>query len=163
MARTKHAAVKKSKEQPKKKLQFARSPHRRAAPTGKPAPLPSSVSQADAAAAALLSARGAKRVFVSFLFAGGASTSRTAVSACVRGAGGCSLDFFCRFLGASLWWTYLLATCLMECRGALQGPGTEQRLEVRLCLSLLSAGIAVRSYQISVFFCYPYLIFFRDW
>ncbi|RCV17167.1 hypothetical protein SEVIR_3G202600v4 [Setaria viridis] len=34
MARTKHAAVKKSKEQPKKKLQFARSPHRRATPTG---------------------------------------------------------------------------------------------------------------------------------
>uniref|UniRef100_K3ZAJ3 Core Histone H2A/H2B/H3 domain-containing protein n=1 Tax=Setaria italica TaxID=4555 RepID=K3ZAJ3_SETIT len=36
MARTKHAAVKKSKEQPKKKLQFARSPHRRATPTGTP-------------------------------------------------------------------------------------------------------------------------------
>ncbi|RLN30325.1 histone H3-like isoform X2 [Panicum miliaceum] len=34
MARTKHAAVRKSKEQPKKKLQFGRSPHRRATPTG---------------------------------------------------------------------------------------------------------------------------------
>ncbi|PUZ65458.1 hypothetical protein GQ55_3G224500 [Panicum hallii var. hallii] len=34
MARTKHAAVRKSKEQPKKKLQFGRSPHRKATPTG---------------------------------------------------------------------------------------------------------------------------------
>ena len=38
MARTKHPAVRKSKEQPKKKLQFGRSPHGRATPTGKPAP-----------------------------------------------------------------------------------------------------------------------------
>ncbi|RLN00531.1 histone H3-5-like [Panicum miliaceum] len=34
MARTKHAAVRRSKEQPKKKLQFGRSPHRKATPTG---------------------------------------------------------------------------------------------------------------------------------
>ncbi|KAG2626711.1 histone H3-8-like isoform X2 [Panicum virgatum] len=34
MARTKHPAVRKSKEQPKKKLQFGRSPHGRATPTG---------------------------------------------------------------------------------------------------------------------------------
>ncbi|CAN6332591.1 unnamed protein product [Urochloa humidicola] len=34
MARTKHAAVKKSKEQPKKKLQFGRSPQRRATRSG---------------------------------------------------------------------------------------------------------------------------------
>ncbi|KAL6619031.1 hypothetical protein ACP70R_034170 [Stipagrostis hirtigluma subsp. patula] len=34
MARTKHMAVRKAKEQPKKKLQFGRSPHRRAPPPG---------------------------------------------------------------------------------------------------------------------------------
>ncbi|OEL28444.1 hypothetical protein BAE44_0010538 [Dichanthelium oligosanthes] len=34
MARTKHTAVRKTKDPPKKKLQFGRSPHRRAAATG---------------------------------------------------------------------------------------------------------------------------------
>ncbi|KAJ1263445.1 hypothetical protein BS78_09G185100 [Paspalum vaginatum] len=34
MARTKHQAVRKAKDLPKKKLQFVRSPHRRAAPAG---------------------------------------------------------------------------------------------------------------------------------